>query len=62
MISIVPIFTFLFIFNILILIRTILKFIKALSQTNPSPMIMSDRERLTFWFSLSYIITFIIYK
>ena len=57
-----PLFTFFFVFSILILIRFALKVIGTLLQKDPQPILLSNRELITLFTSISYIITYTIYS
>ena len=58
MINIGPILLFLFVFSLLIILRTATNFASALSV--PTKFVMTDRERLINAFALSYLITYIL--
>jgi len=60
--NIETIYLFIFVFTILVTIKHITKFIGALLQSRPEPMVYSNKELLYLGLSISYIITYIITK
>ncbi len=58
MINIEPILLFLFVFSLLIILRTSTKFASALSV--PVKFVMTDRERIINAIALSYLITYLL--
>lgn len=59
MLNINTIFFFLFIFSVLVLLRTVFKYIGALLQKEPNQVLISGRELIYLGLSISYIITYI---
>lgn len=53
-------FTFFFVFSILVIIRIGFKVIGALLQNEPQPLVLSNRELIILGTSISYFITYII--
>ena len=53
------IYFFIFVLTTLVLLRTVTKFVSALSQKEPKPLVLSDRELIFLGLSLSYFITYI---
>jgi len=53
-------FLFAFIFSILTVIRTVFRFLRALLQTTPTPLLLSSRELIFLGISISYAITYLI--
>lgn len=53
-------FTFFFVFSILIIIRFSFKVIGTLLQNEPEPLVLSNRELIVLGTSISYFITYII--
>lgn len=62
MLNISTLFFFVFVFTILIVIRNTFKFIGALLQKEPHPMVMSNGELILFGLSISYIITYLYFN
>jgi hypothetical protein len=62
MYNIGAIYLFIFVFTILVTLKHITKFIGALLQPTPTPMLYSNKELLYLGLSISYIITYIISK
>lgn len=58
--NIETIYLFIFVFTILVTLKNVTKFISALLQKDPKPIIYSNRELILFGLSLSYLITYII--
>ena len=57
--NIETIYFFIFVFSILVTLRTVTKFISALSQKQPKPFVIRDRELIFLGLSISYLITYI---
>lgn len=55
------IYFFILVFAVLFTIRTLLKFISALSKSTPKPFVFTDRELIILGTTISYIITYIVY-
>jgi hypothetical protein len=53
------IYFFVFVFTTLAFLKNVFKFIGALLQDNPQPVLFSDRELFLFALSISYILTYI---
>jgi len=60
MFNIESIFLFLFNFSILVILRTIFNFIRALQQDTPQPFVLSGRGLIYLGVALSYTITYLI--
>jgi len=60
MLNITSIFLFFFVLSILNVFRISFIFLRALLQTSPERLKLSGRDLLTFYLTLSYIITYII--
>jgi hypothetical protein len=58
--NIETIYLFIFVFTILVTLRNVARFISALLQNEPKPLVYSNRELILFGLSLSYIITYIL--
>jgi hypothetical protein len=56
------IYFFIFVFTILVTLSNVLKFLRALLQKEPKPLVLSNRELLLLGVSISYFITYIIQK
>jgi hypothetical protein len=54
------IYLFLFVFSILVSLKGFIKFLSALLQKDPKPLVFSNRELLYLGASISYLITYII--
>ena len=54
------IYLFVFVFTILVSLKNVTKFIGALLQKEPKPLVYSNRELIFLGLSISYIITFLI--
>lgn len=52
--------TFIFVFSLLAVVRTIFKFISSLLSNPPKPLVLTTREIVFNGIFLSYVITFII--
>jgi hypothetical protein len=53
------IYLFIFVFTILVTSLNVLKFLRALLQREPKPMVLSNRELLLLGVSISYLITYL---
>ena len=60
--NIETIYFFIFVFTILVSLKNAAKFLGALLQKEPEPMVYSDRELIFLAISISYIITYILHK
>lgn len=58
--NIETIYLFIFVFTILVTLKNVAKFLSALLQKEPRPLVYSNRELIFLGLSLSYIITYII--
>jgi hypothetical protein len=56
------IYFFIFVFTILVTLSNVLKFLRALLQKEPKPLVLSNRELLLLGVSISYFITYIVQK
>ena len=56
------IYFFVFVFTILVSLKNVTKFIGALLQREPKPLVYSNRELIFLGLSLSYIITYILHR
>jgi len=56
------IYFFIFVFTILVALSNVLKFLRALLQKEPKPLVLSNRELLLLGVSISYFITYIVQK
>jgi len=56
------IYLFIFIFSISVSLKNVTKFIGALLQKEPKPLVYSDRELIFLGISISYIITYLLQK
>lgn len=54
------IFLFFFIFSVLTVLRTVIEFIRALSQNPPQPLVLSGRELILLGITVSYCLTYLI--
>lgn len=54
-------FTLFFIFSLIVIIRNILLFIRKLYSTELTTYVLSHKELLLLGFTLSYVITYLIY-
>jgi len=61
MFNTLPLFTLIFIFSILGVIRLVLSFIKNLSMTPPKPFELNKLDLIVYGLFVSYIITYIIH-
>jgi hypothetical protein len=55
------IYFFIFVFTILVSLKNLTKFIGALLDKNPKPLVYTNRELLILGLSISYIITYLNY-
>ena len=55
-------FFFMFVFTCLILLKNLTKFISALLQKEPQPMVYGNRDLIILGLSISYFITYIHYQ
>jgi hypothetical protein len=53
------IYLFIFVFTILVTLLNVLKFLRALLQREPKPLVLSNRELLLLGTSISYLITYL---
>lgn len=60
--NIETLYLFIFVFTIFVTLKNITKFIGALLQSTPKPMVFSDKELLYLGLSISYILTYILSK
>lgn len=58
--NIETIYLFIFVFTILVTLKNVTKFLSALLQKEPKPLVYSNRELIFLGLSLSYIITYFI--
>jgi len=56
------IYLFIFVFTILVSLNNVTKFLSALLQKDPKPMVYSNRELIFLGISISYIITYLLQK
>jgi len=56
------IYLFIFVFTILVTLMNVLKFLRALLQKEPKPLVLSNRELLLLGTSISYLITYLLQK
>jgi hypothetical protein len=56
------IYFFIFVFTILVSLKNVTKIIGALLQREPKPIQFSNRELIIVGLSISYIITYILYR
>lgn len=54
------VYFFIFVFTILIVLRNFTRLISTLLQSNPKPLILSNRELIILGLSISYLTTYII--
>ncbi len=59
MLNIDNLFFFIFIFSVLVVLRTTVRLIGALSQNSETRVIKSDRELVILGLTISYIITYL---
>jgi hypothetical protein len=60
--NIEAIYLFIFVFTILVSLKNVTKFVGALLQKEPKPMVYSNRELILLGVSISYIITYLLQK
>ena len=60
--NIETIYLFIFVFAILVTLKNVAKFISALLQKEPKPLVYSNRELIFLGLSISYIITYLYTK
>lgn len=53
------IYFFIFVFTILVSLKNLTKFVGALLQREPKPLVYSDKELMALALSISYIITYL---
>jgi len=56
------IYLFIFVFTILVTLLNVLKFLRALLQKEPKPLVLSNRELFLLGASISYLITYLLQK
>jgi hypothetical protein len=56
------IYLFIFVFTILVTLLNVLKFLRALLQREPKPLVLSNRELFLLGISISYLITYLLQK
>ena len=56
------IYLFIFVFTILVTLLNVLKFLRALLQKEPKPLVLSNRELFLLGVSISYLITYLLQK
>jgi len=56
------IYFFIFVFTILVSLKNVTKFIGALLQREPKPLVYSNRELIFLGLAISYIITYLYIK
>jgi hypothetical protein len=56
------IYFFIFVFTILVTLLNVLKFLRALLQREPKPLVLSNRELFLLGISISYLITYLLQK
>jgi hypothetical protein len=56
------IYLFIFVFTILVTLLNVLKFLRALLQKEPTPLVLSSRELFLLGVSISYLITYLLQK
>ena len=54
------IFLFIFIFSVLTVVKTVFRFISALSQTPPTKLVLSGRELIFLGLAVTYCLTYFI--
>jgi len=54
------IYLFIFVFTILVALMNVLKFLSALLQKEPKPLVLSNRELFLLGISMSYLITYLL--
>lgn len=58
--NIETIYLFIFVFTIFVILKNVFKFLRALAQKVPKPLVYSDRELIFLGLSLSYFITYLL--
>jgi hypothetical protein len=53
------IYLFIFVFTILVTLLNVLKFLRALLQKEPKPLVLSNRELILLGVSISYLVTYL---
>jgi hypothetical protein len=53
------IYLFIFVFTILVTLLNVLKFLRALLQKEPKPLVLSNRELILLGISISYLVTYL---
>jgi hypothetical protein len=53
------IYVFIFVFTILVTLLNVLKFLRALLQKEPKPLVLSNRELILLGVSISYLVTYL---
>lgn len=53
------IYFFIFVFTILVTLLNVLKFLRALLQKEPKPLVLSNRELFLLGVSISYLVTYL---
>jgi hypothetical protein len=53
------IYLFIFVFTILVTLLNVLKFLRALLQKEPKPLVLSNRELFLLGVSISYLVTYL---
>ena len=56
------IYFFIFVFTVLVSLRNVTKFVSALLQKEPKPLVYSNKELIFIGLSISYIITYLFSK
>ena len=56
------IYFFIFVFTVLVSLRNVTKFVSALLQKEPKPLVYSNKELISIGLSISYIITYLFSK
>jgi len=54
------IYLFIFVFTILVTLMNVLKFLSALLQKEPKPLVLGNRELFLLGISMSYLITYLL--
>jgi hypothetical protein len=54
------IFLFIFIFSVLTVVRTVFRFVSALSQSPPTKLVLSGRELISLGLAVTYTLTYLI--
>lgn len=53
------IYLFIFVFTILVTLLNVLKFLRALLQKEPKPLVLGNRELILLGISISYLVTYL---